>query len=802
MTPLTALDLARIPFRRLGPTSHTFTCPSCGGSAWAGRAHLQCTSPECRHKVFAPLDILHLVWKAPYEECVEIASATIGRRPDYGVALSRKSARQVLDVWFDLCRRPLTAAEIMLCNALSRSGMDTFNLGNSAAILNSVKIKSLIATALETGATVPDRWLEEPPETSMAYVVQSNPHTIDRIAVTVGKTTQSIVWHKKRAGLSGLIDTDPCITQFLSPSKADALILQKKLRRSGHVPHIISCFYDQYAEFTDGGWLPDDIPVMAVINGAQDIVTIQRTIDQFPGMEDTLTATTESALTDITPSTSHSSWSSLRTTAIKYLCASSSKRIDSRAASLFEQTGSRPDDAALLVDIFTRDGNLELANDMRRLAENHIIFQDNSCTVRETYNSYRVFTRHGNIEVANFALRLRSSVIFGDVNSEVYYRGTVGHGNRKTDALISRTALESVKHLQQELQVVAAVGDGVIPTVIDIGQMRSKVMPYLSAQAARLPVIRGINFLGWSPDRKFFQASGLSIDIDGVRQAPTVFHPAVHALRPFREVSTWGEVCPEIHQDAQTLIAMMLALTVRSYKRCVTRPIKVVQSSDALTLLNGIMNAMGQDHILELNANARDARIQQTGITGYPCVAAGYSNQQIAQSTYTYTILSDEGFRITDEMTAQDGENAGRAAQFALVRLAEWCVATQADEFREIPSTDWHNSLMREGQWLMEHVCRLQPWEVRMQEITAIEQVFGQIPLSKIHDRMVLLNGVTLKIDCKGLTADPEKITDECAKIGANCTVENDALLIPAAPIITSVHRFYGCDPGIKVVLA
>jgi hypothetical protein len=680
--------------------------------------------------------------------------------------------------------------------------MDTNNLGNSAAILNSVKIKLLIDVAVETGGIVPERWLEEPPETSMAYVVQSNPHTIDRIVVNVGKTTQSIVWHKKRAGLSGLIDTDPGVTHFLSASKTDALMLQKKLRRSGHVPHMISCFYDQYAEFTDGGWLPDDIPVMAVINGTQDIVTIQKTIDQFPGMEDTLTATTESALTDITPSASHSSWSSLRTTAIKYLCGSSSKRIDSRAASLFEQTGSRPDDAALLVDIFTRDGNLELANDMRRLAENHIIFQDNSCTVRETYNSYRAFTRHGNIEVANFSLRLRSSVIFGDVNSEVYYRGTVGHGNRKTDALISRTALESVKHLQQELQVVAAVGDGVIPTVIDIGQMRSKVMPYLSAQAARLPVIRGINFLGWSPDRKFFQASGLSIDIDGVRQAPTVFHPAVHALRPFREVITWGEVCPEIHQDAQTLIAMMLALTVRSYKRCVTRPIKVVQSSDALTLLNGIMNAMGQDHILELNANARDARIQQTGITGYPCVAAGYSNQQIAQSTYTYTILSDEGFRITDEMTAQDGENAGRAAQFALVRLAEWCVATQADEFREIPSTDWHNSLMREGQWLMEHVCRLQPWEVRMQEITAIEQVFGQIPLSQIHERMVLLNGVTLKIDCKGLVADPEKITDECAKIGANCTVENDALLIPAAPIITSVHRFYGCDPGIKVVLS
>jgi hypothetical protein len=67
---------------------------------------------------------------------------------------------------------------------------------------------------------------------------------------------------------------------------------------------------------------------------------------------------------------------------------------------------------------------------------------------------------------------------------------------------------------------------------------------------------------------------------------------------------------------------------------------------------------------------------------------------------------------------------------------------------------------------------------------------------------MVLLNGTTLKIDCKGLTADQDKIVDECARIGANCTVEDDSLLIPAAPIITSIHRFYGCDPDIKVVLS
>lgn len=801
MTPLTALDLARIKFRRMGSTLHTFDCPSCGGMAWAGRAHLQCTSRECKHKVFAPLDILHLTWKEPYRTCAETAAAIIGRRVDYEAAAARKTSRMVLDVWFNLCSTARTAPEIMTASSLNRSGLDVNNMGFSAVIVDSKKMQALLAIAAETGATYPDQWNDEPPATSLVYCVQSVPHTIDRLVVVVGRTTNSIIWHKKRAGFSGLIDVSPGMLQFLTSSKSSALTIQQKLRRIGHVPHVVSVFHDPYAEFTDGGWLPDDLPLMAVVASQRDVIEIQRVIDQFPGLEDALMATSESALLSLTPESTNADWNSMRLSVIRHLTSLSARRVDSQAAYVFEQTGSRPDDAAALVASFIRDGKIELAEDMRRLAENHVIYQDNVCTVRETYNSYRVFTRHEAREVANFSLRLQSSVIFGDANSEVYYSGVVGHGHKKTTALISRTALESAKHLQQELQVVAAGGDGVIPTVIDVGHMRGKVMPYLAAQAARLPVIRGVSFLGWSPDRKLFQAAGLSVGIDGSKNSPAIFHPAVHALRPFGEVTTWSDACPEIPRDCQTLIAMMLALTVRNYKRCATRPIKVAQSSNAVTLLQGIMTAMGQSHILELNSNSRDTRIQNNGINGYPCIAAGYSHQQISQSSATYTILTDDGFVVGDEISADDAEAAGRAAQFALVRLVEWCIATQADEFREIPSTDWHNSLMREGQWLMEHVCRLQPWEVRVQESTAIEHVFSQIPLSQIHERMVLLNGTTIKIDCNGLASDPEKIIEECAKIGANCVVEAGQLLIPAAPIITSIHRFYGCDPGLKVVL-
>lgn len=802
MTPLTALDLARIKFRRLDAHKHSFECPSCGGVAWAGSSHLQCTSRECKHHVFSPLDILQLVWKVPYAECAATSASMIGRRPDIALAASRKVQRLVLDSWFNLCRLDRTTAEALTADALARQGLDTANLGLSAAVVDSEKLRAFIGLAEETGASYPDHWRTDPPRTSLIYCVQSTPHTIDRIVVCYGKSTNSIIWNKRRGGFSGLLDADPNFLQLLTASKFDALRLQQKLRKTGHVPHIISVFNDTQAEFTDDTWVPDEIPLIAVVSNTSSLISIQRAIDQFPGTEDSLMGTTETSLLDLTPGADPVPWNSLRLKTIERFHGPGCKRVDQNAAHIFEQTGSRPDDAAFLVDRFVRDGRLELAESMRRLAENHIIYQDTSCTVKESYNSYRFFTKHEAREVANFSLRLKASVIFGDVHSEVYYQGVVGHGSKKTEALVSRTALESVKHLQQELQVVAAGGDGVIPTVIDVGHMRGKVMPYLSAQAAKLPVIRGISFLGWSADRKFFQAAGTAVNMDGTKKVPAVFHPALQQLRPFKSVEVWGDACPEIPMDARALVAMILALVVRSYKRCTLHPIKVIQSSDALTLLQGIMEAVGQESILELNANARDVRMQHhNAIIGYPCVAAGYSNQQINQSTTSYIILSDEGFSVDEQITKQDAEDAGRAVQFALIRLVEWCIATQADEFREVASTDWHNTLMLEGQWLMEHVCAPQQWEVRANAASELERVFSQIPLTQIHERMVILNGTTLRVDCGGLEIDREGVTRECDAMGAACSYQDDLMLIPAAQIITAVHRFYGRDPGIKAVL-
>lgn len=799
MTPLTALDLARIKFRRFGDDKHLFDCPSCGGLAWAGRAHLQCTSIECKHKVFAPLDILHLVWKESYVDCATTAATLIGRAPDHTAARGRKSARYILDYWCALCKLPRTVNETIVSSSYVRSGFDTINMGASAAILDGAKLKNLITLAHATGATFPDQWLTEPPGTSLVYCVQSVPHTIDRLVVVSGTSHKSITWSKRRAGFTGLLDVNPSETQFLVESELKALALQQKLRRTGHVPHVMSVFNDLHAEFAECNWIPEDIPLVAVLSDTQSIIDIQRTLDQFKGLEEVLTATTEHDILGLQQHVDPQPWNHMRRGAIRRMNSADAKRVSAISAFLFEQTGSRTDDAAFLVSRFTSEGRIELAESMRQLSENHVIYQDQSCKVKESYNSYRVFTRHEARDIANFSLRLKASVIFGDAHSEVYYQGVVGHGNKKTNALISRNALESVKHLQQELQVVAAGGDGVIPTVIDIGQMRGKVMPYLAAQAARLPVIKGISFLGWSPDRSFFQAPGLAVGIDGIRRVDPVFHPAIMQLRPFKEAKAWSEACPELVKDAQTIIAMMLALTVRSYKRCAIRPIKVIQSSDALTLLYGIMEALGQENILELNSNARDTRIQQNSIVGYPCVAAGYSNQQISQSNNAYVILTDEGLMVTDHVSKQDADDAGRAMQFALVRLVEWCIATQADEFREIQSTDWHNSLMREGQWIMEHVCKLQPWEVKVNFESDLERVFSQIPLASIHDRMVILNGTTLRVNCEGLDVNVEGVTKEC---GADCVFQDNSLLIPAAQIITSVHRFYGCDPGIKAVLA
>jgi hypothetical protein len=339
-----------------------------------------------------------------------------------------------------------------------------------------------------------------------------------------------------------------------------------------------------------------------------------------------------------------------------------------------------------------------------------------------------------------------------------------------------------------------------VPTIVDTTSFQRYVIPSLNKQLADLPMTEGISRVGWSADRKTFHAPGMTVCADGRTKVPAIFYPGVLTLRAFADVENWSDVCPSnLHSACQDMVSMLLALTVRYYKRCLTPPLCVLQTSDSVAVLEGMAAAVGQVSTFDMGSNVRDVT-NVDGVNGYPFLAAGYGRAQLSKSNLPYVVLTDEGYRVDGSPDGEQIAAGGRALQYALLRVVEWCLATGADDFRESASMDHHVSLMREGQWLVRNVCDLQPWEISVQGLMGMENMLSQIPASETKNRMTLADGTLLTIDLTGIEWDVAQVTEDAASFGAELTIVGDKLSAPAAALLPAMARFYGEAPDVSLV--
>jgi hypothetical protein len=804
MTPLSALDISGIRFRRHNAWSYIHDCPWCGGAAWSGREHTQCLNASCVGQVAAPLDIVAKVFGVSHVEADAYAMPLLGRKPDPAAARERATQRMILDFWVRTCLDVRTNSESRLASKLSAQGLGVNLCAGSAAVFGAERMKMLREVAIATGAEYPDSWDTNLPTSGLVYCVQSAPHTIDRLVLLKNTASQEVVWYRKKAGISGLIGTSPFERRHLASGKTQALILQRKLEAGGGTKEVASVFSDTSSQATSCSWSPDGPIFTAVISCPDEVVTLQRALTCFHDAEAHVNAAPESALTGLAELSQIPSWNAMRRSVIETLTPPRATRVSPKSALIFEQTGSRADDAASLLSKFLRDGRLKLAEDFKRLTENRTISDERGVLVRETANEYQVVTSRGCSIVANFAVRPDSVVIFRDRGGEIYYRCKLFYGRKISEAVISQMALEAPKNLKDELLgcIIAdssASNAPVVPTVIDSNTMKTKVLPYLRAQVAYLPSIEGVSRLGWSQDRTSFHAPGMVVDLNGKHIIPAVFHPALPTLRSFQPVHDWSETYPaKVHKSCQAVIAVMLALTVRFFKRCVLRPACIMQTSEAARVVEYLARCVGQRTPYELGHNTRE-RSDAEGIRGYPFVATGYGRGQLLQASVPYVIMTDSGMAIDEGPDQSELEEGGRALQFALMRVVEWCLATGADEFKEQASTDFNMLLLREGQWLAEHVCKLEPWEVASREDDPMSSLLAQIPPQETAARITVVNGTLLRLDATDLLVDMQALAQALRDQGAAVEVDELKLTATASIVMPAIYAFYGGEPELSV---
>ena len=477
-------------------------------------------------------------------------------------------------------------------------------------------------------------------------------------------------------------------------------------------------------------------------------------------------------------------------------------------ASIFEKTGTRPEDAVSLIEYFNHNNRPQLAKDFELLSLTRIISQDPKTTVRETANDYRILRGADVATLANFSLRIYSVVTFRNHNADIYCRATLRCGSIVMDVMFPQNLLhDRVQGLEDELQRQLTVADKVaeaklMPTVIDVSKFRNFIVPHLRQQAAKATPVRGVDLLGWSEDRKTFTFPGFTISLDGTEPTSNILCPSIPVLRRFKAVKLkrWAASCPEgLDQSCHDMVAILVASCVRYFRRCITKPIQIAQSSDAMTVLDRLSAAFGQHEIYPLNQNAREGN-RVDGLHGYPMLAAGPRTAIQSGSQTPFLHLTDQGYVLPTSPDTHQADAGARAAQYCLKSVVEWCLSTGGDDFKEMPSLSHHRSLLREGRWLVENVCNINDWDVSHTEPTALEALFAQIPYEVAGRRITLIDGQSLDIDIRGLSFDRDGIMREARDMGTLVAIEGDRIMSPAVKLMPAICNYYGQDPDVTVI--
>ena len=779
---------------------------------------MQCYSMSCPMQVATAEDLVAHV-EGGYIKAAHYIGVSVDRAPDLATAARREQERKVLDSWLALCFLPeTTAATKLISKAQARGlGVKTSRLGS--VVLDAGRMELLRDMAIETGAEYPDGWTTNPPTAAQVVCVQTRPHTIDRLIIYKNNGhTDEVVWNRFSAGVTGLMGILPKRRKFLAADATAAMRLQYEMLRQGHHEEVAFIHQDLFRGDRCPRWGLDYHMLTAVVRHGRpqpnphhsspaDLVKFQQVFDRYPGLEGSTRALPIDMAAKLGPNHRAKSWAGIRCSMINIMIPPGSLQVPADAASLIEQTGTRDEDIVRLSEVFSKRGDDRLVEDIELLALTRVISHDKKGLVKETANDYRLTKDAETITLANFSVRISSVVAFPHHNADRFCQATLRCGKAVTNVIFPQNLLHDKVHsleseMQRQLQMDGKISEaGKMPTVIAVGKFRNHIIPYLRSQAADAKPIAGVDQLGWSDNRRSFTFPGFITYKDKTEPTSNILCPSVSVLKRFKAqpMEAWAESCPtKLDRSCADMAAMVVASTTRYFRRCNTGPIYIAQSSDATTILDKIALALGQQEIHPINPNDR-AGNRIAGVYGYPLLAGGLRHAT-AGADIPYFHLTDKGYSFPTRPTTEQAEHAGRAVQFCLRKVVEWCLTTGGDEFCERPSLVHYKSLLREGRWLIENVCGYKDLEVSHDEQTALEKLLVQIPHEDTGRRITLIDGTDLVIDLTDLEHDHNGIIRETRDMGAVSAIEDGKILASAIKLLPAISTYYGQEPDVTLI--
>ena len=807
---LTATDYAGIKTEAGSAGFGDVTCPWCGSAAWYTARFMQCRNKRCSKQTANAFDILTKtegsIQKATTAERKILRNSRSASYSEY-----QRQRQRLLNFWVKACQSEKSSQADGYLDRWSKAGYGVKSCEYNCTILSREQVKELVGLAQSSGAEYPDRFSSgELPGNILAFCVQTDPYTIDRIVLWRPTQTFSFIWRPYFAGFTSLIGLDPDKPRLLMSNFSSALQVQAMLEEQNRKVEICSAHVNSWS---GSPCPPLDVPSSLLIAavkspekgdyrlcGVSDIPDMQTFLDYYPNIEGSIKAVPIDLFVRRKPHTP-APWSQWRAGFIDLLNDSDSIQMTQESAALFERTGTKPVDACYLIAKYRSEGRFSLADDVERVAANRVFWKDSRIVVRETAGLYQLIHAGGHSDITNFRLDIRENITF-QTKGEAWCLADLTHGRNRSQVLFPHAYLQDRPIKLQEVLQRNALGDTKnqdgLPTIIEQNHFRKFVVPHLRKQATTATTKVGADYLGWSPDRKSFHGPGFIVDIDGHHEGSDVLCPDVSVLSKFEKPKEWSQVSPKtIPTNSKAMLSMIIASTVRQFKRCRVLPVNIAQSSEAMLLVDVLSKACGQHQIHEINANFREG-FRVDGVTGYPIFTAGPNHPHTNANT-PFFHLTSSGYHV-EGCSRSEAEKAGRALQYSMMRIVDWCLATGADDFIEVRSVSPTSALIREGSWLIANVCNLQPWEVESPQFEHLESLLDKISLADTASRISLLRGQSLIFDLRGIDGvDVTALQQDIVALGAESEFCENKLTCPAVKVMPALSCFYGQEPDIAV---
>jgi len=663
-----------------------------------------------------------------------------------------------------------------------------------AKILSKKDVLDLIDLAQSTRAIYPTK--VELQKAYLAVPFSTRPDVIDRIILT-SPTNQviEIIWNAHKVGFSGLQCIPPTGDISIFRGNKKALTAHRRWSSLGLSTPIIATQHFDDGDSQGKPWLPENVTPHVILSENQDARAFNVLGDAVP--HELLSASSQAFFSPHYDPASNISWKSMRMCLIRMVMPED-ERMTAALEDMLEWVAPDSEESAEIIKALDGEGRLELAQRVKETLSVQVIFKSPQLEVRATACDYLAENSDGERLVANFRLNMTHNV-FMQGAGEVFHAGRIVFQDASAPIVLSSSDMENPRHLQDRVRTSVMnlpESRSNLPTIIDATVFKKHITPFLRQVVAKNPSKEGLSEMGWSTDKKRWYAPGAVTDMDGLKKVETFPRPGVSAFTCFNTEHHWNaEELLKCTRAAREIIAMTISQVVRAYLGVASLPIYVRSSPGARLLLQGLHRSIGQEKVFELNPNARENSGVQ-GISGYPLLVTGYNKAQARTAKFGHTILGDEGYSV-EVCGEAECQAAATTFQRALCRVVEWCLGTDAAEFEEQRSFCYQDALKKEGSWLMQHVCEIQPWEVQTESFQELEKVIGACSLEDIEKRFKLDSELKIQANLDGMEFDEQLLSQDLSNMGIKHSIEGSILIGDSVKFIPALKNFYGVEPQI-----